>query len=116
MCQQQYDITYEDLNPVFLYTTHGIRRSSEQPHSHDFPEIAVILDGTGEFCVDGSTLPVKKGELLLFNPAANLHLLPGNLLQGHPGIRACSRAHVFHYSLSGSSVFENKLAMKRTNG
>ena len=68
MCQQQYDITYEDLNPVFLYTTHGIRRSSEQPHSHDFPEIAVILDGTGEFCVDGSTLPVKKGDLLLFNP------------------------------------------------
>lgn len=68
MYQQQYDITYEDLNPIFLYSTQGIRYSSEQAHSHEFPEIAVVLDGLGEFCVDGNIFPVKKGDILLFNP------------------------------------------------
>lgn len=68
MCQQQYDITYEDLNPTFLFSSQMVRRETEQPHSHDFIEIAIILNGSGEFCVDNEIVPVKKGDLLLLNP------------------------------------------------
>ena len=68
MCQQQYAITFEDLNPTFLFSVQMVRHTTEQPHSHDFIEIAIILDGEGEFFVDGQTFPVRKGDLLLFNP------------------------------------------------
>lgn len=68
MCQQQYDITYEDLNPTFLFSSQMVRRETEQPHSHDFIEIAIILNGSGEFCIDNEIVPVKKGDLLLLNP------------------------------------------------
>lgn len=68
MCQQQYDITFEDLNPTFLFSSQMVRQETEQPHSHDFIEIAIILDGTGEFYVDGEVFPVQKGDLLLLNP------------------------------------------------
>lgn len=68
MIQQQYDITFEDLNPSFLYSCQGIRYETEPPHSHDFIEIGIILDGEGEFSIDDVLYPVKKGDLLLLNP------------------------------------------------
>ena len=71
MCQQQYDITFEDLNPTFLFSVQLVRRTAEQPHSHDFIEIAMILDGEGEFQVDGRVYPVRKGDLLLLNPGVS---------------------------------------------
>lgn len=68
MCQPQYDITFDDLNPTFLFSSQMIRRETEHPHSHDFIEIAIILNGTGEFCIDDEIVPVTKGDLLLLNP------------------------------------------------
>ena len=49
MCQIQYDITYEDLNPTFLFTCQISRKEPERLHSHDFIEIALILSGEGHF-------------------------------------------------------------------
>lgn len=68
MCHQQYDITFEDLNPTFLFSVQMVRHATEQPHSHDFIEIAMILDGEGEFFVEGEVFPVRKGDLVLLNP------------------------------------------------
>lgn len=68
MCQAQYDITYEDLNPTFLFVFQTQRQKTETPHSHDFTEIVLILDGEGEFYLDGQVYPVQKGDILLLNP------------------------------------------------
>ena len=68
MCQPQYDITFEDLNPTFLFSCEILRQETEQAHRHDFIEIGIILDGEGEFSVDDKVFPVRKGDLLLFNP------------------------------------------------
>ncbi|MGN0314669.1 MAG: helix-turn-helix domain-containing protein [Fusicatenibacter sp.] len=68
MCQAQYDITYEDLNPTFLFVFQTQRLKTEHPHSHDFIEIVLILDGEGEFYLDGALCPVRKGDILLLNP------------------------------------------------
>lgn len=68
MCQPQYDITFEDLNPTFLFSCEILRQETEQAHRHDFIEIGIILDGKGEFSVDDKVFPVRKGDLLLFNP------------------------------------------------
>ena len=46
MCEVQYDITYEDLNPTFLFACQFSRSSTpEAAHSHDFCEIALMLSG-----------------------------------------------------------------------
>lgn len=68
MCQIQYDITYEDLNPTFLFTCQISRKEPERLHSHDFIEIALILSGEGHFVLGGKWYPVKKGDVLLINP------------------------------------------------
>ena len=69
MCEIQYDITYEDLNPTFLFACQLSRSSTpEAAHSHDFCEIALMLSGEGHFVVDGKWCTVKKGDVLLLNP------------------------------------------------
>ena len=69
MCEVQYDITYEDLNPTFLFSCQLSRSSTpEAAHSHDFCEIALMLSGEGHFVVDGKWRAVKKGDVLLLNP------------------------------------------------
>ena len=73
MCEIQYDITYDDLNPTFLFTCQLSRKEPELPHSHDFIEIALILSGEGHFMLDGKWYPVKKGDVLLINPGIQHH-------------------------------------------
>ena len=73
MCQPQYDITFEDLNPTFLFSCEILRQETEQAHRHDFIEIGIILDGEGEFSVDDKVFPVRKGDLLLFFNPGMLH-------------------------------------------
>lgn len=64
-----YDITKEDLNPQFLFSSVQDRREDEQNyHAHDFIELVVILKGEGRFCVDGEEYLVKEGNLLILNP------------------------------------------------
>ena len=71
MCQIQYDISYEDLNPTFLFACALTRHEPENPHSHDFIEIAFILSGEGHFVVDGKWYAVRKGDVFLFNPGTS---------------------------------------------
>lgn len=68
MCQTEYDISYEDLNPTFLFTCQSTRSGYDQEHSHDFIEICFILSGQAEFLLNGTVCSAKKGDVLLFNP------------------------------------------------
>lgn len=64
-----YDLTYSDLNPQFLYACIFDRQEEQEDYrSHDFAEIGVILKGKGHFFIDGQEIPVEEGTLLIFNP------------------------------------------------
>jgi len=59
----------EDLNPTFLFTWKGTRYMAEEKyHSHDYPELAFIMSGTGKYHIEGKIYDVREGDLLLFNP------------------------------------------------
>ncbi len=67
--QQQYDITYDDLNPTFLFASQFSRRNgADQAHTHDFIEIILILSGESSFLLDGEIHPIRKGDIVLINP------------------------------------------------
>ena len=69
MSSQQYDITYDDLNPTFLFTCCTKRTESEDNyHCHDHLELCIISSGQGIFHIDGQDLPVKAGDLIILNP------------------------------------------------
>jgi AraC-like DNA-binding protein len=69
MYSQQYDITYGDLNPTFLYSCNLRRTESEENyHCHEHIELAIILKGSGVFHIDGQDYPIKAGDLIILNP------------------------------------------------
>lgn len=68
MCKDKYDITYEDLNPTFLFTCKVKRSRGEESHCHDFTEICYIISGKGQYIVDGVTVSVSPGDILIYNP------------------------------------------------
>lgn len=72
MCQEHFDITYDDLNPRFLFSCIVDRTEDETNyHSHDFIELAVILKGEGNFFIENQTYPVQKGDILILNPGVH---------------------------------------------
>lgn len=60
----------EDLNPTFLFNWTGTRRreQNEEYHSHDYPEIAFVLSGTGRYHVAGEMITIQEGDVLILNP------------------------------------------------
>ncbi len=59
----------EELNPTFLFTWKGTRsRDEENYHSHDFPELAYVLGGVGQYRIDDVIYDVKEGDLIAINP------------------------------------------------
>lgn len=65
----RFDLVSEELNPTFLFAGMIDRRTSEDNyHTHDFPEIGIILEGSGTYHLNGEYVPVKAGDVLLFNP------------------------------------------------
>ena len=69
MCNDRYEFTELDLNPRFLYSCILERGEEERLYqAHDFVELAVILGGSGNFLLDGETVPVREGDLVLLNP------------------------------------------------
>ena len=79
MCQIQYDITYEDLNPTFLFTCQISRKEPERLHSHDFIEIALILSGEGQDVYKrqtGSSLPSLASAVISLLYCSSVAVLP----------------------------------------
>lgn len=69
MREENYDITYEDLNPTFLFSCTLSRDEDETNyHSHDFIELVTILKGERIFYIDGKEYETKEGDLLILNP------------------------------------------------
>lgn len=68
MCQHQYDITYNDLNPTILFASKQKMVTECQYHDHDFTEFTFILSGKGKYLVDGITYDVEAGDLIICNP------------------------------------------------
>lgn len=69
MSAETYDITYEDLNPTFLFICTFEREEDETNyHNHDFMELSIILKGEGTYYIDGENYPVTEGDLILLNP------------------------------------------------
>lgn len=65
----QFDIVSQELNPTFLFACKIERRTSEDNyHTHDFPEIGIILKGRGTYHLNDEYVPVQEGDVLFFNP------------------------------------------------
>lgn len=63
------ELIIEELNPTFLFTWKGTRMGNgDKYHSHDFPEIAFVLSGAGQYHIEGEIYEVQEGDLLIINP------------------------------------------------
>ena len=62
-CGNTGEIRVEDLNPTFLFTWTGTRKSGkdEDYHSHDIVEMAFVLSGVGRYRVDGEVFSIQEG-------------------------------------------------------
>ena len=68
MCKTEYDMTYTDLNPKFLFSFIQEKKEMNSSHCHDFIELVIILKGSGFFVIDGTEYPVEEGNVILLNP------------------------------------------------
>lgn len=65
----RFDLVSEDLNPTFLFAGKIERTASENNyHTHNFPEIGIILEGSGVYHYNDEFVPVEAGDVLIFNP------------------------------------------------
>ena len=71
MCRPEYDLTYDDLNPTFLFFCELKRTESENNyHCHEHIELSIVKKGHCTFYIDGKEYPVKQGDLIILNPGA----------------------------------------------
>lgn len=69
MQTNERELLIEDLTPTFLFTWKGTRMNNgDKYHSHDFPEIAFVLSGAGQYHIEGDIIDVQEGDLLIINP------------------------------------------------
>ena len=77
MCLSPYELTYNDLNPRFLFSCLLERQEEElNYHCHDFIEIVIILKGKGHFLINGTDIPITEGNVLLLNPGTYHKSIP----------------------------------------
>ena len=69
MSQQDYDLTYQDLNPTFLYLC-SLRRTDTETnyHCHEHIEISILTKGYGTYYIEGKEYPLAAGDLVILNP------------------------------------------------
>lgn len=79
----QFDLVTEELNPTFLFGVKIERNESENNyHSHDFPEIGIILEGEGLYHLGDEYIPVNPGDVLIFNPGTKHESIIGSSEKG----------------------------------
>lgn len=77
MCPSPYELTYNDLNPRFLFSCLLERAEEEHNyHCHDFIEIVIILKGKGHFLINGLETSVSEGNVLILNPGTYHKSIP----------------------------------------
>ena len=68
MCQHQFDITYNDLNPTIFFASKQKMITESVYHDHDFTELTYILSGKGKYLVEGNLYDVEAGDIIICNP------------------------------------------------
>lgn len=69
MCRQEYDLTYDDLNPTFLFICELKRMETETNyHNHEYIELSIVKKGHGTYYIGGKEYPIKAGDLIILNP------------------------------------------------
>lgn len=69
MCTTEYDMTYTDLNPRFMFASITRQRSvTGTEHGHDFPEIVIMMKGKSLLTIDGKEHLITAGDVVLLNP------------------------------------------------
>jgi AraC-like DNA-binding protein len=68
MCQHQFDITYNDLNPTIFFASKQKMFTESNYHDHDFTEFTYILSGKGKYFVEGVVYEVEAGDVIICNP------------------------------------------------
>ena len=77
MCNSPYELTYNDLNPRFLFSCLLERKEEEQNyHCHDFMEIVIIMKGKGHFIINDEKVLVSEGNVLILNPGTYHRSIP----------------------------------------
>jgi len=64
----EYDITYNDLNPTIFYVSKVKMENDGVYHDHDFAEMAYILSGKGKYLIGSTEYDVEAGDLVICNP------------------------------------------------
>ncbi|MGB8453884.1 MAG: AraC family transcriptional regulator [Anaerocolumna sp.] len=68
MCQHQFDITYNDLNPTIFFASKQKMITESVYHDHDFTELTYILSGKGKYFLEGAVYDVEAGDVIICNP------------------------------------------------
>ncbi len=68
MCQHQFDITYNDLNPTIFFASKQRMITESAYHDHDFTELTYLLSGKGKYLVEGTVYDVEAGDVIICNP------------------------------------------------
>ena len=72
MCDT-YDITYSDLNPTLYFAGKRTVTESNFSHTHDAPELFIVLSGDLAIWMDGTTTPLTAGDIVCV-PVSYTHL------------------------------------------
>lgn len=64
------DVLKLDTKCLFAGRLERIRDWEEKPHSHAFCEIMLVLAGEGWVTVDGKSYPIRRGDIVVYNPDA----------------------------------------------
>lgn len=57
-----------DTKCLYAGKLERIRQWKEKTHAHPFCEILFVLAGHGETTVEGKTYPIKRGDIIVYNP------------------------------------------------
>lgn len=65
---KRHVFTGEGATCVLNVVTHVPGRKKRPPHKHIYEQIVIILEGDGDFIVDGVSYPVKPGTYIVIPP------------------------------------------------
>jgi AraC family L-rhamnose operon transcriptional activator RhaR/AraC family L-rhamnose operon regulatory protein RhaS len=72
---ERYLLPYDTPVRLLLY-----RQYRNRPHYHDFHELVIVADGSGEHCADGKVYRISAGDVFVIKPGMVHHYLnPVNL-------------------------------------
>lgn len=64
------DVIKLDTKCLYAGKLERIKKWSEKTHEHPFCEIMFVFSGSGKTVIDGKTYPIKKGDIIIYNPNA----------------------------------------------